>query len=155
MQGATGSRIGSILQAGSVIFIGLGISFYFSWKLTLVASIAIPIVLGSVFMESRYMAASNMKEKVAMENGTKLAVEAISNIRTVASLCQEPHVLKRYIAEMDHVENYCAKKSRLRGFVFGLGQTVPLMGYGLTLFYGGTLVANKELPYQDVIKYVI
>lgn len=98
------------------------------------------------------MAASNMKEKVAMENGTKLAVEAISNIRTVASLCQEPFVLKRYVEEMEHVESYCAKKTRLRGLVFGLGQTVPLMGYGLTLFYGGTLVANKELPYQDVIK---
>jgi ATP-binding cassette subfamily B (MDR/TAP) protein 1 len=53
VQGATGSRIGSLLQAGSVIFIGIGISFYFSWKMTLVASVSIPVVLFFVFMESR------------------------------------------------------------------------------------------------------
>lgn len=53
VQGATGTRIGSFLQSGSVIFIGLGISFYFNWKMTLVASVSIPLVLFFVFMETR------------------------------------------------------------------------------------------------------
>lgn len=124
VQGATGSRIGSIVQAGSVIFIGIGISFYYNWKMTLVASVSIPIVLISIVMEARLVEKSNIKEKFAMENATKMAVEAISNIRTVASLGQEPHVLRRYMVEIDNVDDYCQKKSRFRGFVFGLGQTV-------------------------------
>jgi ATP-binding cassette, subfamily B (MDR/TAP), member 1 len=152
VQGATGSRIGSIVQAGSVIFIGIGISFYYNWKMTLVASVSIPIVLISIVMEARLVESSNVKEKLAMENATKMAVEAISNIRTVASLGQEPHVLQRYMKEIDHIDEYCQKKSRFRGFVFGLGQTVPLMGYGLSLWYGGTLVAKREMPYANVIK---
>lgn len=152
VQGATGSRIGSIVQAGSVIFIGIGISFYYNWKMTLVASVSIPIVLISIVMEARLVETSNIKEKFAMENATKMAVEAISNIRTVASLGQEPHVLRRYMYEIDNVDEYCQKKSRFRGFVFGLGQTVPLMGYGLSLWYGGTLVAKREMPYENVIK---
>lgn len=152
VQGATGSRIGSIVQAGSVIFIGIGISFYYNWKMTLVASVSIPIVLISIVMEARLVEQSNIKEKFAMENATKMAVEAISNIRTVASLGQEPHMLKRYMREIERVDDYCKKKSKFRGFVFGLGQTVPLMGYGLSLWYGGTLVANREMPYANVIK---
>lgn len=152
VQGATGSRVGSIVQAGSVIFIGIGISLYYNWKMTLVASVSIPIVLISIVMEARLVEKSNIKEKFAMENATKMAVEAISNIRTVASLGQEPHVLKRYAKEVDFVDDYCKEKSKFRGFVFGLGQTVPLMGYGLSLWYGGTLVANREMPYEDVIK---
>jgi ATP-binding cassette subfamily B (MDR/TAP) protein 1 len=131
VQGATGSRIGSFLQAGSVIFIGLGISFYFSWKMTLVASISIPLVLFFVFMESRFMQNGALKEKEAMENATKMAVEAISNIRTVASLCQEPHVLRRYAVEIEKVDEFCRKKSRLRGSVFGLGQAIPMVCYGM------------------------
>jgi ATP-binding cassette subfamily B (MDR/TAP) protein 1 len=130
VQGATGSRIGSFLQAGSVIFIGLGISFYFSWKMTLVASVAIPLVLFFVFMESRFMQNGALKEKEAMESAIKVAVEAISSIRTVASLCQEPHVLRRYAVEIEKVDEFCRKKSRLRGCVWGLGQTVPMMCYG-------------------------
>ncbi|CAO1320937.1 unnamed protein product [Diamesa hyperborea] len=152
VQGATGSRIGSILQAGSVIFIGIGISFYYSWKMTLVAAISIPLVLASIVMEARLVQKSNLKEKEAMENATKLAVEAISNIKTVASLGQERHVLNRYTAEIEHVDSFCQKKSRFRGFVFGLGQTVPLMGYGVSLWYGGLLIARKEMHYEDVIK---
>lgn len=152
VQGATGSRVGSIVQAGSVIFIGIGISFYYNWKMTLVASVSIPIVLMSIVMEARLVEKSNIKEKLAMENATKMAVEAIANIRTVASLGQEPHVLERYVKEVDAVDEYCKQKSRFRGFVFGLGQTVPLMGYGLSLWYGGTLVAKREMPYENVIK---
>lgn len=152
VQGATGSRIGSILQAGSVIFIGIGISFYYSWKMTLVAAISIPLVLASIVMEARLVEKSNLKEKEAMENATKLAVEAISNIKTVASLGQEKHVLNRYTSEIENVDSFCQKKSRFRGFVFGLGQTVPLMGYGMSLWYGGLLIARKEMKYEDVIK---
>jgi ATP-binding cassette, subfamily B (MDR/TAP), member 1 len=153
VQGATGTRIGSIVQAASVIVIGMGVSFYYSWKMTLVASITIPLVLSGIVMEARLVEKNNMKEKNAIESATKLAVEAISNIRTVASLGQEVDILKRYINEVDLVHSYCQKKSRFRGFVFGLGQTVPLMGYGLSLWYGGTLVAKREMPYENVIKY--
>ena len=37
VQGATGTRIGSLLQAASTISIGIAISLYFSWELTLVS----------------------------------------------------------------------------------------------------------------------
>lgn len=71
-----------------------------------------------------------IKERESLETSTKQAVEAIANIRTVASLCQEKHVLERYTNEIDNVHKFCRKKSRLRGTVFGLGQTVPMMCYG-------------------------
>lgn len=152
VQGATGSRIGSIVQAASVIIIGIGVSFFYNVKMTLVACVTIPIVLSGIVMEARLVEKSNEKEKQAIENATKMAVEAISNIRTVASLGQERHIIDRYTKEIDDVHVYCQKKSRFRGFVFGLGQTVPLMGYGLSLWYGGTLVAKREMPYENVIK---
>jgi ATP-binding cassette, subfamily B (MDR/TAP), member 1 len=152
VQGATGSRLGSIVQAAATIIIGIGVSFYYSWQMTLVACTTIPAVLVGIVMEARLVEKSNVKEKNAIENATRMAVEAISNIRTVASLGQEVHILKRYSKEIDRVHEYCKKKSRFRGFVFGLGQTVPLMGYGLSLWYGGYLVANHKMSYQDVIK---
>lgn len=152
VQGATGTRIGSLLQAFSTIAIGAAISFYFSWKLTLVSIITVPVVLSAVFFESRYMDSSSNAEKLAMEDATKIAVESISNIRTVASLCQEPHILKRYIIEIDKVQKACRNKIRFRGTVFSFGQAAPFMGYGLALYYGGTLVAREGLEYKNVIK---
>ncbi|XP_055625929.1 multidrug resistance protein homolog 49 [Toxorhynchites rutilus septentrionalis] len=152
VQGATGTRIGSLLQAASTICIGVGISFYYSWNLTLVSVVAIPVVLGSIILESRYMESSGLKEKQSLESAIKLAVEAISNIRTVASLGQEPHVLERYTKETLKVDAACKKKTKLRGTVFALGQIMPFMGYGLALFYGGKLVSEDQVEYKNVIK---
>jgi ATP-binding cassette, subfamily B (MDR/TAP), member 1 len=152
VQGAIGVRLSNLFQAAATIIIGVSLAFYFSWKLTLVSIVAIPVVIFTVYFESQFMEVSNVREKEATENATKLAVEAISNIRTVASLGQEVHVVQRYTEEIGHVETACRKKIRLRGVVFAMGQAMPLMGYALALWYGGTLVAAEEIGYEDVIK---
>lgn len=87
-----------------------------------------------------------------MERGCRMAVEAIANIRTVASLGQEAHVLNRYTEEINNAEAACQGKIRYRGTVYALCQTTPLLGYALAFYYGGTLVANDDLEYKDVIK---
>ena len=95
---------------------------------------------------------SNIKERAAMENACRMAVEAISNIRTVASLGQEPHVLSRFYNEIEKVEQLCRQKMKFRGIVFALGQAAPAFGYAVSLYYGGMLVANDGLEYKNVIK---
>lgn len=46
-----------------------------------------PIILATVFLDARIMGIEGMNEKYAMETSTKIAIEAISNLRTVISLC--------------------------------------------------------------------
>lgn len=53
VRGATGSQIGSILQAISTIIIGIAVSLYFSWQLTIVSILLVPIVLAACFFEAR------------------------------------------------------------------------------------------------------
>lgn len=168
-----------MLQSFSTIALGAAASFYLSWHLTIVAIVFVPVVVAACFFESRwiswpfsvtsnrsfsvcsfdsssrYMATSNMKEKRAIESGCRLAVEAITQIRTVASLGHEPHVIKRFNEEMATAEVACRKKVRYRGLVFSFGQAMPFFGYALCIGYGGYLVADDYLPYKDVIKWVI
>ena len=127
-------------------------SLFFSWKLTLIASLAVPLVLAASYFELKYTALSALNEKQAIEQGCKIAVEAISNIKTVASLGQENYILNRYSKELDNAKSACRRTVRFRGTVFGTGQTVPLFGYAIALYYGGILVANNEMHYKDVIK---
>ncbi|XP_055537429.1 multidrug resistance protein homolog 49-like [Wyeomyia smithii] len=152
VQGATGTRVGSLLQSGAAICIGIGISFYYSWNLTLVSTIAILISIIAIMLESRFVEPSALKEKQRLESAIKLASEAISNIRTVASLCQEPYILERYDKEIAKVDIACKKKTRLRGTVFAIGQVMPFLCYGLSLSYGGKLVSDGDVLYKDVIK---
>ncbi|XP_018059638.1 PREDICTED: multidrug resistance protein homolog 49-like isoform X2 [Atta colombica] len=152
VQGATGTRIGSMLQAFSTLVIGISISMYYSWKMTLVAVVSIPLVLAAVFFEARVMGGQGMQEKKKMESATRVAVEAITNIRTVASLNKEEVFLKRYCVELDHVARAMRIRNRLRGLVYSCGQTMPMFSYAISLYYGGYLVAREGLSYEKVIK---
>lgn len=65
---------------------GVTISFYYLWKMALVILPTAPLVVMSVLFEAKYMAKTAAIEATGMEEVTKVATEAISNIRTVASL---------------------------------------------------------------------
>ncbi|XP_069680452.1 multidrug resistance protein homolog 49 isoform X2 [Periplaneta americana] len=152
VQGATGSRIGVILQSLSTLAIGTILAFIYSWNMTLVSLISVPLVFAGVFIESRVMHGQGLKEKTALEAATKIAIEAIVNIRTVTSLCAERLFQHNYMVELKVAQQAARRKTRFRGPVFSLGQTAPFFGYGLSLYYGGYLVATEGLPYKNVIK---
>ncbi len=152
VQGATGSRIGIIVQAISTLTIGVILSFTYSWNLTLVTLLTVPLVCACILFESRFMEASTNVERLAIEDASRVAVEAIANIRTVTSLGQERHVLERYCEQIDKADKACRKKVRFRGVVYAMGQTAPFLASGISLYYGGILVANDGIPYADIIK---
>ncbi|XP_005191448.1 multidrug resistance protein homolog 49 isoform X2 [Musca domestica] len=152
VQGATGARIGIIVQALSTLSVGVLVAFIFSWQLTLVTLVIIPFLCFSIVLEAKFTESFVANEKQAVEQASQVAVEAITNIRTVTSLGQERDIVKRYSEQIELVDRACAKKLRYRGLVFGLGQCSPILAYGLSLYYGGTLVADGVLPYENIIK---
>lgn len=105
-----------------------------------------------MYLEGRFIAKNVQSAKAAIEDASQVAVEAIANIRTVNGLGLEKQVLERYTVQIDQVDIACRRKVRFRGLVFALGQTAPFLAYGVSLYYGGMLIANDGLPYEDVIK---
>lgn len=91
-------------------------------------------------------------ESAGVEEITKMATEAISNIRTVASLRQEPYIYERYCTEVQKLEKVVIKKMSLRGLINSIGQSIPFFGYALALYYGGLMVANEGVHFKDIIK---
>jgi len=71
---------------------------YYEWSLGLVALAFTPFILIAFYMQRTLMAKENMGSAKTMENCTKLAVEVVSNIRTVVSLGREEMFHQSYIA---------------------------------------------------------
>lgn len=98
------------------------------------------------------MANTAAVEKKGIEEIAKIATESVSNIRTVASLRQEPHIIARYCTEIAKVEKTIRRKLAMRGLVNSTGQSIPFFGYSLALYYGGLLVANEGIHFKNIIK---
>ncbi|XP_055687209.1 multidrug resistance protein homolog 65 [Lutzomyia longipalpis] len=152
VRSAVGPPIGGIIQAITTLVVGISVAMVYSWKLALVCMCFVPLVLGSVIFEAKFMTTSFMAEKKAIEEATKIATEALLNIRTVASLRQEGSMVSRYSKEIQKVERSVKRKLMFRGSVFSIGQSAPMFAYAVALYYGGVLVANEGVAYENLIK---
>jgi ATP-binding cassette, subfamily B (MDR/TAP), member 1 len=162
-----------LAQTVATLVIGIVLSLYFSWKLGLVTVAFVPIVFFAVVLESRVSRMQSAFAKTSLENASKVikifpcnlhklqyelyfclqvATEAIANIRTVAGLVRERAILQQYSDLLRAPHKKALKMAHIRGIVFGFGQAMPFLAYGISLWYGGYLVHYEGLPYENIIK---
>ena len=152
IQGATGARIGAILHSVFTLFLSVLTSLILEYRLGLVGCVFVPIVLIATMFQHKILVGHDHIEKHALQQASKLAVEAISNIRTVASLRKEKYFVDEYERALAHPHSTTVKRSHVRGIVFGFAQSVPFFAYGGCMFYGGYLVYTEGIEYKIVFK---
>lgn len=77
-----------MMQATATIVIGIILSMYYTWKMTLVSLVSVPMVIGAVVLEGRVLAEGMVTVRLASDRATTIATEAITNIRTVSAFCE-------------------------------------------------------------------
>lgn len=151
IQGATGQRVGVILQSIATFCLAIGLSMYYEWKLGLVTASFTPLILIAMFFERRNTSGKNDSRDKALQKSTRIAVEAVGNVRTVASLGLEDKFHHIYIAEL--LPNYKSslRKVHWRAIVFGLSKSLLFFAYATAMYYGGFLIRDG-LSYDKVFK---
>ena len=152
VQGATGLRIGVVLQTVTSLGASFFLAVYYQWKLALVTGVFIPLVLLSTYLQAKIIMGQDALEKEALEQSAKIAVEAISNIRTVASLRREGTFYKAFMSSLNEPHISARKKAWVRGFVYGFASSVALYAYGVCVYYGGWLIKHEGLDFKSVFK---
>jgi len=104
----------------------------------------------AVILEQRMIIGSDSIERVAFEKSAKLAVEAITNIRTVAGLRCEEKYIKMYTEQLSLPFERNKNRSHKRGIIFGFSQGIQYLSWGLTLWFGGYLVDIGKAKFTDV-----
>jgi ATP-binding cassette subfamily B (MDR/TAP) protein 1 len=128
------------------------LALYFQWKLGLVALCFVPLLLVSTYFQAKIIMGQSALEREALQKSAKVAMEAISNIRTVASLGKERQFHTIYMESLRGPHKEALKKSWIRGFIFGFASSIPMFAYAVTMYYGGWLVVNECLDFTSVFK---
>lgn len=154
VQGATGSRLSTLCQATSTLSAAIVIALIYSWKLGLVVISFIPIVIASTYFQMVIISGQISKDKKSTEESSTIAVEAISCIRTVASLHQENSFVVKYVKALEKQFRKSKIRAHLRGITFGIAQSMGTFAYAVALFYGSRLIVDNELTYGNLFKSV-
>lgn len=142
VKGGVGRQLGMTLQQLVNIVASLTIAFHSNWQLTLVILAYTPFLVLGGFLHMKYLTNKNEKDKKSLEAATESAVEAIENIRTVASLGQENHFISRYEKSIDAIADNAVKSAHVGGLAHGFSQSVIYFAYAGAFTYGAYLIQN-------------
>jgi len=152
VQGATGSRLGVIFQSLSTVIGAVILAFVLEWRLALVAIPFGPFILLTFYLQSKIIMEQAAFEREGLQKSVNIATEAISNIRTVASLGKEDAFHGLFMDSLRLPHEKALRNSWIRGTVFGSVDGVILFSYAGTLYFGGWLIVNAGVDYVTVLK---
>jgi ABC-type multidrug transport system fused ATPase/permease subunit len=95
VQGATGIRMGNMLQGLTTVSISIGLALFYSVKLGLLGALFVVILNVLGYLEEIYLADEADDDVINVEHSSLLVAQAVNQIRTIASL----HIEKKFILE--------------------------------------------------------
>ncbi|KAH7170464.1 P-loop containing nucleoside triphosphate hydrolase protein [Dactylonectria macrodidyma] len=142
--GLSGVTLGTVLMVLTTLISACALALAVGWKLSLVCISTIPVLLGTGFFRFWMLAHFQRRSKAAYDSSATFASEAISAIRTVASLTREHDILdqyKRSLAEQQRRSLISVMKSST---LYAASQSLVFACFALGFWYGGTLIAKFE-----------
>ncbi|XP_068165354.1 bile salt export pump-like [Antennarius striatus] len=154
VQGATGSQIGMIVNSLTNIGVAVFMSFYFSWKLTLLILCFLPFIALSGGFQAKMLTGFAKEDKQAMEAAGRISGEALNNIRTIAGLGKERSFVDMYEAQLDAPYRAALKKANVYGACYGFAQCIVFLTNSASYRFGGYLVRHEGLHFSLVFRVI-
>uniref|UniRef100_H2ZPC0 Bile salt export pump n=1 Tax=Ciona savignyi TaxID=51511 RepID=H2ZPC0_CIOSA len=144
-------KVSMVIQYGSMSLTGIIVGFYYTWKLALVTLAVAPLLGIASGLMFTVTATYTKRELAAYATAGTIAEEAISAIRTVVAFgCQDREV-DRYTHNLGDAKVVGIKGGLFTGFSMGLLYLSMFGMYGLSFWYGTTLVLNGEIAVGNMI----
>lgn len=142
--GISGVTLGTILLTATTLIAACAVSLAIGWKLSLVCISTIPVLLGCGFFRFWLLAHFQRRSKAAYASSASYASEAISGIRTVASLTREDDVLAIYQTSLAEQQRRSLISVAKSSALYAASQSLMFLALALGFWYGGTLIGKRE-----------
>ena len=142
--GLSGATLGTLLVVSTTLVAAITVSCAIGWKLALVCTATIPILLVCGFLRFWMLAQFQTRAKKAYEGSATYACEATAAIRTVASLTREEDVWEHYHQSLVVQAKKSLQSILKSSALYASSQSLMFLCIALGFWYGGTLIARRE-----------
>ncbi|CAG7824494.1 unnamed protein product, partial [Allacma fusca] len=109
-----------------------------------------PLILIATYKSGKIIEIRNMKEKSSSDEASTISFQAVSNIRTVASLCLERKLVGKCCAALDQSHKKAVAHSHLLGLTYGFSNAVMTIAGGIVIYYGTTLIRDENMDFKTL-----
>ncbi|KAJ4859708.1 ABC transporter transmembrane region domain-containing protein [Trichoderma breve] len=142
--GLSGVTLGTLTMMMATLIIGVVMSLAVGWKLSLVCLSATPVLLACGFYRFWILAQFQQRSKAEYAASASFASEAVSSIRTVASLTREVGVLNEYKEALRAQRRRSLVSVIKSSVLYAASQSLIFLCLALGFWYGGTLIGKGD-----------
>ncbi|CAF1438405.1 unnamed protein product, partial [Adineta steineri] len=146
-----GARLGFICETLSLCFFGFAFGIFYNLDLTIIIAIPFFIILIATIIQIRSSSWLKTQSDLIYSEASTLAVEVITNMRTVKQLSIENEVLRQYSNMIDQVLGMSWRPEVLFAAVYGLIWTLSPLTLGLLYWRTLILLEHNEIDIGDVV----
>jgi ATP-binding cassette subfamily B (MDR/TAP) protein 1 len=150
--GLSGVTLGSLIVAVVTLVSCCALGLAIGWKLTLVCMATLPITITCGFLQFWSVTYFQQRAATAYMASTAYASEAISSIRTVASLRRERDLLSTYQTSLKSQQRRSLVAILKTSSLFAASQSLLFFCLALAFWYGSTLLGRRE---YDIFKFFL
>ena len=145
LAGMSGVTLGTIIVVSTTLIAAISLSCAINWKLALVCTATIPILLACGFLRFWMLARFQERAKQVYKSSASYACEATAAIRTVASLTREEDVWEHYHQTIVDQGKKSFRSILRTSTLYAASQSFVFLCTALGFWYGGTLIARREI----------
>ena len=137
-----GDRTALVVQTISAIVVAFTMGLVIAWRLAIVMIAVQPLIIMCFY--TRRVLLKNMSQKAikAQDESSKLAAEAVTNLRTVTAFSSQERILQMLEKAQEGRRRESIRQSWFAGIGLALSQSLSTASWALDFWYGGKLIAK-------------
>ncbi|KAL3525999.1 hypothetical protein ACH5RR_014371 [Cinchona calisaya] len=140
-----GDRMALLIQTISAAIIAWTLGLVIAWKLALVMMAVQPLLIICFYCKHVLLKTMTKKAVKAQEESSKLAAEAVSNLRIVTAFCSQDRILQMLHDAQRSPRQESIRQSWFAGIGLATSNSLKTLTWAINFWYGGKLIADGYL----------
>ncbi|CAO2046140.1 unnamed protein product [Urochloa humidicola] len=150
-----GDRMALVIQTVSSVIVSWTMGLVIAWQLALVMIAVQPVIIISFYARRALLKNMSKKSIGAQSKSSKLAAEAISNLRTVTAFSSQDHILRLFEETQDEPRRESIRQSWFAGLVLGTSLFIATCSWALDFWFGSKLMVEHRITAAELLQTFI
>ncbi|XP_058753862.1 ABC transporter B family member 15-like [Vicia villosa] len=137
-----GDRLSLMIQTISAVAVTFTMGLIITWRLSIVMLAVQPISIICFYVRCALLNNMSSKAIKAQDESSKIAAEAVTNLRTITSFSSQNRILKMLEKSQEGPSHESIRQSWFAGIGLACSQSIIFCTRALNFWYGGKLVSQ-------------
>ncbi|THU63946.1 hypothetical protein C4D60_Mb01t21220 [Musa balbisiana] len=147
-----GDRMALIIQTVSAVVIACTMGLVIAWRLALVMIAVQPIIIVCFYARRVLLKRLSAMALKSQSESSKLAAEAVSNLRTITAFSSQDRILGMFEAAQEGPRRESVRQSWFAGIGLASSQSLMTCTWALDFWYGGKLIADGYISAKSLFE---